>query len=69
MRLTALRPSRIGLRVRVSVVVLNGGEGLGGGPNKNRGDQIIRVILRLPEHMNDTQRKLWDDLAAAYKAI
>ena len=45
------------------------GKGLGGGPNKNRGDQIIRVILRLPEHMNDTQRKLWDDLAAAYKAI
>ena len=44
------------------------GKGLGGGPNKNRGDQIVRLTIRLPEKMNDAQRKLWDELASAYKS-
>ncbi len=44
------------------------GKGLGGGPNKNKGDQIVRLTIRMPEKMNDAQRKLWNELAAAYKS-
>ena len=44
------------------------GKGLGGGPNKNKGDQIVRLTIRMPEKMNDAQHKLWNELAAAYKS-
>lgn len=45
------------------------GKGLGGGPNKSKGDQIIRLVIRMPEKMNDAQRKLWNDLASAYTSV
>ena len=44
------------------------GKGLGGGPNKNKGDQIVRLTIRMPEKMDDAQRKLWNELAAVYKS-
>ena len=44
------------------------GKGLGGGPNKSKGDHIIRLIIRMPEKINDAQRELWNALADAYKS-
>lgn len=43
------------------------GRGLGGGPNKNKGDQLIRVNIRMPEKMTEKQKQAWIELGNAYK--
>jgi len=39
--------------------------GRGLGPGKKRGDQLVRVMIKVPKDLTDTERELWEKMAEA----